>query len=75
MKKTICIVAVLLLLISMITACGEKEYECALCKETFEGKANIYKYDGRKIPFCDDCYEVISAFGPMIEDYIEEYAE
>ena len=75
MKKVISIVACVVLLLSMLTACGEKEFECALCKETFTGKANIYNYEGTKIPYCDDCYEMFEQFEPIIGELLDEYLD
>lgn len=75
MKKAISIVVGAVVLLSILTACGETEFECALCKGTFTGKANIYNYEGTKIPYCDDCYEVFEQFEPIIGELLDEYLD
>ena len=67
MKKVISIVACAVLLLSMLTACGEKEFECALCEEIVTGKPNVITQDGVSASLCDDCFEMYEEFGSFLE--------
>ena len=58
MKKLTKVAIAAILVAGLMTACGGKTYECSLCKETYEGKANVVKQDGKKAELCDGCYEL-----------------
>lgn len=67
MKKIICLISVLLLTIGILSACGEKEFDCALCGETFIGKENVVKQDGVVTSLCDDCFELYENLSSFLD--------
>lgn len=66
MKKFTKAAIVALLVAGLMTACGGKTYECSLCEETYEGKANVVKQDGKKAELCDGCYELYQLTAPFM---------
>lgn len=69
MKTFVKTAIAVLILAGLMTSCGgEKIYECSLCEETFEGKANVVKKNGKTAKFCDDCYEWYELAEAFLDD-------
>ena len=65
MKKIICVLLLVVVVASLLTACGK--FECDLCGEEKTGKKYTEKVLGQEVTYCKDCYEglkeLADAFG------------
>ena len=65
MKKLICVVLLVVVIATMLTACGK--FKCDLCGEEKSGKKYERELFGQEIDICKDCYkdleELADAFG------------
>ena len=64
MKKLLAIVALVLLMVTMLTACSSK-VKCAICQQ--EKPGSTIEYMGEEVDVCDDCQEGLEA----VEDALE----
>ena len=55
MKKLICVLLLVAIAVSVLTACSK--FECDLCGEEKFGKKHESEFLGKEIDICDDCYE------------------
>ena len=55
MKKLICVLLLVVVLASMLTACGK--FTCDSCKEEKTGKKYKVEVMGEKAEICKDCNE------------------
>ena len=65
MKKIISIVALLLALTFVLTACGK--FTCDLCGEEKSGKKHEETVFGQELVYCDDCYEDLEDLGDLFD--------
>lgn len=65
MKKLVAIVCLVLVMATMLTACGK--FKCGLCGEEKSGKKHEEKVMGEKITYCDDCYKELKELGDMFK--------
>ena len=57
MKKLICILLVVVMMATMLTACGK--FKCDLCGEEKSGKKHEESMLGESVVICDDCYKAL----------------
>ena len=55
MKKLICIVLLVVVMATMLTACGK--FTCDFCGEEKTGKKYERELLGQEVDICKDCYE------------------
>ena len=55
MKRLICVFLLVVMLASLLTACGK--FECDLCGEEKSGKKHKEELLGEEIVICNDCYK------------------
>ena len=55
MKKLICILLVVVMMATMLTACGK--FKCDLCGEEKSGKKYTGEVLGEEVEYCKDCRE------------------
>lgn len=55
MKKLICLLLVIVVMATMLTACGK--FECDLCDEEKSGKKYTGEVLGQDVTYCQDCHE------------------
>ena len=55
MKKLIGIVALVMVLVGIMTACGQ--FQCDLCSLEKSGKSYQYETGGETAILCEECYE------------------
>ena len=55
MKRIICALLLVVVLATMLTACGK--FECDMCGEEKSGKKYEEDFFGEEIVICKDCYE------------------
>ena len=55
MKKLICLLLIVVVLATMLTACGS--FTCDFCGEEGSGSGNTIKVLGEEGVLCDDCYD------------------
>ena len=65
MKKLLCICALVVMLLTMLTACGGK-FECDLCGKEKSGKKYTKEVLGEEIVYCGDCADGLSQLAGMI---------
>lgn len=63
MKKTLCIVALIVMLLTMLTACGK--FECDLCGKEKSGGKNKKEVLGEEIVYCDECADGLNSLANM----------
>ena len=63
MKKVICLVLLVVMLLTMLTACGK--FECELCGEEKFGSKNQGEVLGMTITYCNDCKEGLKELQDM----------
>ena len=64
MKKLICLALLVVVVLSLFTACGK--FTCDLCGEEKSGKKHEEEFLGEKVTCCDDCYkEIENALGSL----------
>lgn len=64
MKKLIAIICLVLVMASLLTACGKK-FTCDLCQEKKSGKKHTEELLGEKITYCDECYKELKQLGDL----------
>ena len=57
MKKLICCLLLVVVLATMLTACGK--FKCDMCNEEKSGEKHETEMLGKEVVICDDCYEDI----------------
>jgi hypothetical protein len=55
MKKLICVLLVVVMMATLLTACGK--FKCELCGEEKSGKKHEGEVLGEKVVYCDECYK------------------
>ena len=55
MKKLICLLLVVVMMATMLAACGK--FECEVCGEEKSGKKYTEEILGREITYCQDCHD------------------
>ena len=55
MKRLICVFLLVVMLASLLTACGK--FECDFCGEEKTGKKYERELLGQEVDICKDCYE------------------
>ena len=55
MKKLICVLLVVVMMATLLTACGK--FKCELCGEEKSGKKYEGEVLGEKVVYCDECYK------------------
>ncbi len=65
MKRIISIIATVLLLASLLTACGK--FECELCGKDSRGKKYTKEVLGREITYCKECNENLNDLADLFE--------
>ena len=55
MKRLICVFLLVVMLASLLTACGK--FECDLCGEEKSGKKHKEELLGEEVVICNDCYK------------------
>lgn len=74
MKKLISVVALLLVLATMLTACSK--FKCALCKEEKGGKQYDHELAGGvKVVLCEDCHEKVENGTQQLDDLVGKVEE
>ena len=63
MKRFICVLLLIAMLATMLTACGK--FECDLCGEEKSGKKYESEFLGQEILICKDCYEDLEDLADM----------
>lgn len=63
MKRFICVLLLIAMLATMLTACGK--FECDLCGEEKFGKKYESEFLGQEILICKDCYEDLEDLADM----------
>ena len=64
MKKLICVLMVVVIMATMLTACGK--FTCDLCKEEKTGKKHETEVLGEEVVYCDDCYNSLKELGEAL---------
>lgn len=64
MKKILSIVALIVILLTMLTACGGK-FECGICGKEKSGKKHTKEVLGEKIVYCDECADGLNSLAGM----------
>lgn len=59
MKRLICVLLLVVMMVTMLTACGK--FECDLCGDEKSGKKYETEFLGQEIVICKDCYEDLEA--------------
>lgn len=65
MKRLVCIISLIVMLITMLTACGK--FECDLCGKEKSGGKNKKEVLGEEIVYCDDCADGLSQLAGMLD--------
>ena len=65
MKKLICIVALLLAMVCILTACGK--FTCDLCEEEVKGKKYKFELLGEEGVCCKDCHEELEELKDLLD--------
>lgn len=65
MKKLICVLLVVVVMASMLTACGK--FECDLCGEEKSGKKYTEKVLGQEAEICKDCYKELEELADALK--------
>lgn len=65
MKKLICLLLVVVMLVSVLAACGES-FTCDLCEEEKSGKKHTETLFGEELTICDDCKEELDALADLL---------
>lgn len=55
MKRVICVLLLVVMLATLLTACGK--FQCDLCGEEKTGKKYEEEVLGQPVTYCKDCYE------------------
>ena len=59
MKKFFAIALLVIMMVSLLTACGK--FECELCKEEKSGKKHKEEVLGQEVVICDECHDGLEA--------------
>ncbi len=63
MKKFIAVIAVVIAMVTMLTACGK--FTCDLCQQEKSGKKTKITVDGETGVFCKDCKDTAQALADL----------
>lgn len=66
MKKIISLIALMLILVSVLCACGK--FECDLCGKEKTGKKYTKEILGEEVNYCQDCHDNMEDAKDAIED-------
>ena len=63
MKKLISILLLVVVLVTMLTACGK--FKCDLCRDEKTGKKYETEVFGQEVEICKDCYEDLESIADL----------
>ena len=66
MKKLICVLLVVVMMATLLTACGK--FKCDVCGEEKSGKKYTEEILGEEIEMCKDCHEKAEELEEGLED-------
>ena len=66
MKKLICVLLVVVMMATLLTACGK--FKCDVCDEEKSGKKYTEEILGEEIEMCKDCHEKAEELEEGLED-------
>ena len=78
MKKLISVLLLVVMMVSLLAACGEEEFTCELCRQTQTGTQYTETLDGEKIICCKTCKDDLKELNDSMEelnDSLEELDE
>lgn len=78
MKKLISVLLLVVMMVSLLAACGEEEYTCEWCGQTQTGTQYTETLDGEKIICCKTCKDDLKELNDSMEelnDSLEELDE
>ena len=61
MKKLICVLLLVVMLMSLLAACAGEEFTCDICQKTKNGKSYTENVAGTRITYCEDCKGAITS--------------
>ena len=69
MKRLICILLVVVMMATLLTACGK--FKCDLCGEEKSGKKYTDEVLGEEVECCKDCHEDLEEAEDLAEDLLD----
>ena len=66
MKKLICLALLVVVVLSLFTACGK--FTCDICQEEKSGEKHTKDVLGEEIVMCDDCYTAAEDAADALSD-------
>ena len=64
MKKFISIILLVVVMATLLTACGK--FECDLCGEEKSGKKYTEEILGEEVTYCQDCHDDLEELGDLL---------
>ena len=78
MKKLISVLLLVVMMVSLLVACGEEEFTCEVCGQTQTGTQYTETLDGEKFICCKTCKDDLKELNDSMEelnDSLEELDE
>ena len=66
MKKLICMAMLVVVVLSLLTACGK--FKCDTCGKEKTGKQHKEEVLGQEVVMCDDCYKEAQELSDGLKD-------